>query len=522
MKKTSAPAPDGTLDTSLRRFLYFTAAVNGAAILIVEILGAKMLSPYVGTSHFVWTAQIAVTLVSLACGYWFGGWLVDRSHRLGRLYGCVLLAAVYLAATVPAVEPVAYWCLGFKLAVGALLASLFLFFVPLTLLATTGPFLVRVLTQSVVGVGGQVGRLSAVSTMGSVLGTVLIGYVLIPFLPNSVTMFSTAGALMVLASAYFFGWGRKSGDQMGVAVTIIIGLLVGYSGVVKDRRTEFSGGVQIFRGNSNFGQLQVLQTKLGDRLYYLNDYLTQNGYDPDHKKSINMFTYMLHDLARAYAPRVDNVLCIGMGVGIVPMQFAREGAKVDVVEINAAVVPVAEQFFNFEPQLVNIVIGDGRQFLNQGARKYDAVILDAFLGDSSPSHLMTREAFSAMGRVLKPGGVLVINSFADFDPGKDFFAASLHKTLKAAFKSVLIHADGRGNTFFVASDAPSLALRGEPELEPIHPTCRDRVADAFRTLQQTDPKHGIVLTDDFNPVEFHDAANRETLRRNLAFGMKER
>ena len=520
MKKTPTPAPDATLARSLRRYLYFTAATTGAAILIVEILGAKMLSPYVGTSHFVWTAQIAVTLVSLACGYWFGGWLVDRSHKLGRLYGCILLAAVYLAATVPAVEPVAYWCLGFKLAVGALLASAFLFFVPLTLLATTGPFLVRVLTQSVVGVGGQVGRLSAISTFGSVFGTVLIGYVLIPFFPNSVTMFSTAAALLVLAAVYFFSWGRQSHDQVGVTVAIAVGLLAGYAGVVKDRRTEFSGGEQVFRGNSNFGQLQVLQSKLGDRLYYLNDYLTQNGYDPDHQKSINMFTYMLHDLARAYAPRVEDVLCIGMGVGIVPMQFAREGARVEVVEINPAVVPVAEKFFHFEASRVRLVIGDGRQFLNHGAGKYDAVILDAFLGDSSPSHLMTREAFAAMGRVLKPGGVLVINSFADFDAGKDFFAASLHKTLKAAFKSVLIHADGRGNTFFVASDTPPLTILHPPDLALIHPTCRERVAEAFQTLQETNPQHGIVLTDDFNPVEFHDAANRESLRRNLAFGMR--
>ena len=100
-------------------------------IMIVEILGARMLSPYVGTSHFVWTAQIAVTLVALACGYYVGGKLVDRSPRLGRLYAAILAAGVYLALTVSAARPVAYACLGFSLPVGSLLCSAILYFVPL-------------------------------------------------------------------------------------------------------------------------------------------------------------------------------------------------------------------------------------------------------------------------------------------------------------------------------------------------------------------------------------------------------
>ena len=74
------------MSIGLRRFLYFTAACTGACILVVEILGAKMLSPFLGTSHFVWTAQIAVTLVALSGGYYAGGWLVDQSPKLNRLY----------------------------------------------------------------------------------------------------------------------------------------------------------------------------------------------------------------------------------------------------------------------------------------------------------------------------------------------------------------------------------------------------------------------------------------------------
>ena len=80
MKQKTTAAPVVTLPVGLRRYLYITAALTGAAIMIVEILGAKMLSPYLGMSHFVWTAQIAVTLVALASGYYVGGRLADRAQ----------------------------------------------------------------------------------------------------------------------------------------------------------------------------------------------------------------------------------------------------------------------------------------------------------------------------------------------------------------------------------------------------------------------------------------------------------
>ena len=319
-----------------RRYFYFTAATTGAAIMIVEILGAKMLAPYVGTSHFVWTAQIAVTLVALASGYYCGGRWVDRSPKLGLLYGGIVVAAVYLCGAVSVVEPIAYWCLRFKLALGSLLASVFLFFVPLALLATVGPFLVRLLTHSLQNVGRSVGRLTAISTLGSVAGTLLIGYVLIPLLPNSLTMILTAVALMLVAAAYFLIWGRKAGPVCGALLAV--GLGIG-CGIKAQSRPLLKGEVleEIYRGNSNFGQLQVFQARNDPRRYYLNDYLTQNTYDTNAHQSISMFTYMLHDLARAYTSNLTDVLCIGLGVGIVPMQFAREGIGVDVVEINPAV-----------------------------------------------------------------------------------------------------------------------------------------------------------------------------------------
>jgi spermidine synthase len=278
---------------------------------------------------------------------------------------------------------------------------------------------------------------------------------------------------------------------------------------------------EIHRVNSNFGLLQVLQVKDSPRRYYLNDFLTQNTYDTNRHQGLSMFTYALHGLARAYTPKIDDVLCIGMGIGLVPMDFAREGARVEVVEINPTIVPVAQKFFDLDLTKFTLHIGDGRHFLNETTNHYDAVVLDAFLGDSSPSHLMTREAFAAIRHVLRPDGVLVINAFADPDPENDFFAASLFKTLAAVFPSVRIHRGHSGNTLFIGSLRTNAAPLREPDFAAMHPFVVEEVRDAFRTLRETDPAHGRVLTDDFNPVEFYDAKNRERIRRTLALNMKD-
>src|SRR5258708_13911591 len=219
------------------------------------MLGAKMLSPFVCMSHFVWTAQIAVTLVALACGYYIGGRLADRSEKLSWLYVGILVAGVFLALTVLICEPVAYWCLDFNLAIGSLLASAFLFLIPLALLAMTGPFLVRVITSSVAGVGGNMGRLTSISTLGSFAGTMLVAYLMIPFLPNSVTMYATALALVVICAGYFAVFRRESVKALLSAFVFVagIGAILFLGG-----GDHYKSLVPRFRGNSHFGELRVL------------------------------------------------------------------------------------------------------------------------------------------------------------------------------------------------------------------------------------------------------------------------
>jgi hypothetical protein len=508
----------------LRRFLYLTAGVVGAAIMIVEILGAKILAPYVGTSHFVWTAQIGVTLAALACGYYLGGRFADAPSSLSGLYFAVFAAAAWLALTVVFLKPIAYAFIRLPLAFASLVSSTLLYFAPLALLAMAGPFLLRQITPSISEVGRTAGRLSALNTVGSFIGTATIGYFLIPLVPSSMIMVGTAAFLALLSLVYFFRWGWKFGRGRAFFVLMILSSLgvLGASIDAKASESQDLSSLQVLETReSAFGLLQVARIRQTSQLYFINDYLIQNTYDVAAGKSVSSFTYLLEGLAEAYAPRLERALCIGMGIGIVPRELARKGVEIDTVEINPQIAPLARRYFDLDTSQFHLHIGDGRRFLETTDAVYDAVILDAFIGDSSPAHLMTAEAFAAVKRVLRSDGVVIVNSFADLADPEDFYATSLYRTMESVFTSVRVHGSPSGNALFVASRRPDLAFIRPPDLSAVHGSVRPEVEAAYRFSWTPAQSGGIVLTDDFNPLEFRDAPKREALRRMLALSLKD-
>jgi spermidine synthase len=255
----------------------------------------------------------------------------------------------------------------------------------------------------------------------------------------------------------------------------------------------------------------------------LTDYLPQAFYDFERHECLSAFAPTLHGLAWTYTRGISNALCIGLGGGLVPMELAREGTKVDVVEINPAMGPIARKYFDLDTNGMNLIVGDGRPFVKQCREKYDAIVLDAFLGDGTATHLFTKEAFAEMSRVLRPQGVLVINCFGGPSPGTEFSVASIHRTLAAVFRGVGAFsrpvAGDVSNVYFVASPS-ELNIQRQMDFEKVHPYCRQEVTDIFSMPVQFDPGHGIILTDDYNPIEFYDAANREKVRRGMVEFMR--
>jgi MFS family permease len=497
-------------------FAYLTAAVNGAAVMIIEILGAKMLSPYFGTSHFVWTAQIAVTLLALASGYYAGGRLADRAPGARPLYLAIGAAALFLVGSTTACPTVAAGLLALEvgLPAGTILAALVLFLPALTLLAMTGPVVVKLFSTSVERVGSQVGRISAVSTFGSLAGTLAIGYLLIPFFFNSTIMYLTAAVLAALALSYFLVWDRKAVAIAGAALVCLSAAGAGHAGLGSERFAGSAGKFhEVYARNSNFGMLQVIDNRAGTVRYLLNDQYPQGNYDPVAGMGIMFPINFYYGLMQAYRDLPPSrVLFIGLGVGAGPMSFARHGWSVDAVEINGASAEVAQQWFGVDAGLVNLHIGDGRQFLRTAKGRYDVIVLDAFLGDATPDHLLTLEAFRELRAALVPGGLLLMNANSRRF-GKDFFTTALYRTLQAAFPNVLALDGGNAlNYSYVASEGPLEVLR-EPRLDRVPAGTNERLAATLRRQVVPADPGAFVLRDDFNPLDVREAGNRQELHQ---------
>jgi spermidine synthase len=515
---TASPAEEFGRSMS-RRFIQVAALLIGGAIVAVEILGVRILAPYLGTSHFVWTAQILVTLLALAAGARLGGsWATERDSR-ARLFWLLLFAAFWIGAGIGLTEPLARIGLNMRVAMGSLMVSLALYFPPLMALAACVPILIRESTSTLGHAGRAAGGVFALNSLGGALTAILVASGMATGLANAAVLSAVVCLLFAFALAWSLVVEGGRVENAGILFFVVmVGLLVTYGGTKRILAFDSKQAQELARVDSPYGMLQVVQYRENGHRELLNDGLIQNSYDPARGQSVDLFVVMLHGLARAYADRIDRALCIGMGAGFVPAKFAEEGTSVQVVEINAAVPPLAKAHFGFKAPGVEITIADGRQFLNDGEGSYDAVILDVFLGDSSPSHLLTKEAFESMRQSLEPQGVLVINCFAEFELGSDFFASSLQLTLQHVFRSVVAHSDGAGALFFVASDRTNLRPVRAIEFLAAHPDLVAAANIAFTNVVNPARLNGVLLTDDFNPIEFYDARIREGIRRDFALG----
>jgi len=516
-----AKAADRSASGETGRRELFLVFASGFATLAVEIVGAKLQGPFFGNSHFVWTNQILVTLLALAAGAWLGGRLADRGG--GRAWFPLMfhVAAGWLCLLLPILEKANYFFLRFHVGPGAILASAFFYFVPLTALGAAPPLAAAALIDERRGAGRVAGRVFGVATLGGVAGCAVAGGLLIPSFANEVSLLIAAcGILAVGVWGAWGAWVSIGRGRKRAVVVAFAGLLVliGVAGCLTQLKPRRGLGVEIARHASGHSLLLVMEETESGLRYLMDDFVLQNCFDPARGRSCASFTRALRALTLAYAGVPEKALCVGLGIGVVPMELERAGSDVEAVEIHPGIPTLAEFHFQFDPGAVRVHHGDGRGFLHGRQGEYDVIVLDAFSGDSSPSHLLTREALADAREALRPAGVLILNCIASLEPGRDLFVRSVERTLETVFRECALHVSPGGNLFFVAGDG-DLVPDFERGLEGVDDAFRERVAKTFADRRRALSPGGLVLTDDFNPIEFHDAAYRAAAREKLAWLM---
>ncbi|MBN2566318.1 MAG: fused MFS/spermidine synthase [Candidatus Eisenbacteria bacterium] len=494
-------------------YYYPTVFVTGAAVMVIELLGARILAPYYGTSLFVWSSLITVTLVALAAGYWLGGHVADRVPRAHVLYTIIALAGLAVALIAPIRGPVlrATDALGVR---GGSLASAFLLFtVPMVLLGMVSPYAVRLSTLDIGRLARTAGRLYAVSTFGSFAGTISAGFLLIPTFDVRTILIVVSAALLAVSVCFFVAYRRAWQSTAVIALLAAVALMIPGS-----RGAGLARGMRIVAKQPSFyGEIKVVDR--GPLRFLLVDGGTQSAIDVRNGLGAIDYPVMVELLAYRLCPTGTRALVIGLGAGLIPEALECWGVRTDVIEIDPKIVSMAERYFGFEPAQDEVHIGDGRRYLEETDERYDYVVLDAFAGEMVPVHLLSKEAFKAAGEIMRPGGLLLMNYVGYRSGPRSRVAASIRRTLEAAFANVLTFEAGEegdyGGNIFVASDSPidlSDALRDDPLPFPVHEVIHER-ATVVRPSSPTSDD-AIVFTDEHNPVDLWDVEGRERWRRD--------
>jgi len=492
-------------------YIYVVVTVSGASVLALEILGTRILGPFYGVSLFLWSALITVTLAALAAGYAVGGRWADAGPRLRRLSVLLLLAGIWVVLIPWIRRPVLLLAEPLGLRAAVLLAATVLFFPPLVLLGMVSPYAIRLKASGLEVVGRTAGNLYAVSTAASVAAALLVGFFLIPSIGVSRLTFSTGILLIGTALAGLAGK-EKTAIRVLVIVLSIAAVVAACMGGPRGIRS--ADGLVAFE-ESSYGEIRVVDQE-GIR-YLLIDGGIHTSVVRDVHRWESSYTNVL-DIPKRYIGRPGRMLLIGLGGGAVAKSYAKDGWEVDAVEIDPAVTRIAGEHFGLEPNEASVHHADGRRYLARCDRSYDVIILDAFGSSTIPFHLVTREAFELVAKILAPGGVVAINVHSVGWNG--LIVRSLTATLSASFGQILAlpmaePPDQLGNVVLLAANRPlALSEAKEPEVPMERLTAEYDRFHAWENRFAPETKGAPVLTDDLNPSDLW-AENTNLATRGL-------
>lgn len=498
--------------TFKRTVLYVTVFCTGAAVMIIELLGTRLIAPFYGASLYVWSSLISVTMIALAAGYFAGGLWADRRGK-GGLSLLVALAGLLILLIPWLIRPVLLATDSLGLRGGAFASALILFFPSLMLLGMVGPFAVKLGTSSLDGVGSSAGTLYAVSTVGSVVGTLALGFYLFPLVGSREILAGTGVMLAALAVAV--GWyerGLAASNAPVMSAAALMALALALLPAILSAGHASRGGKFAVRSEheSLYGWVRVIDRPAQD-LRLLSSDASAIGAAGIAANENRLSYQEIVGVLPPLSPPMKKALIIGLGAGFMSQALHdRYGMIVDTLEIDPAVLAAASDYFGFRPR-GKTVIGDARYEIRHLRGPYDLIVHDCFTGGSEPAHLLTVETLRQLRGLLSDNGILAVN-FVAFAGNHDNPAlASVAKTLARVFPHQKTFISEPGKDF---NDFIFLASR-----KPLDPDSALLLPEQKRWLNgrlfAVNDASGVVLTDNLNPLEQLQIRKSEHYRRMI-------
>ena len=491
---------------------YFVLAfIEGATVMAVELFGAKMMTPYYGSSLIVWTTVIGVTLLCLTIGYFVGGKLSMKYKAKNLVFVQLLISAVLIGMMPLIAHPILKFSGLFSFYTGAILSALMIFGFPLIFLGSTSPVIILLATKDVEKSGKNAGIVYSISTIGGIFMTFLLGFFIIEEYGITGPNMYVSGTLLLITSILLF----RGSNKIFMAVVTVIFLLES-SSVYKSSllSADSSDSLNIlYESEGLMGQLRVIDEyypdiNVTDRSMLVNG-IPQTFVDASNGHSYWYYVHMLSTICSS-KPKGSDILLLGFGGGSVANELTKLGFNIDAVEIDKRMYEIAKDYFLFEPKSTNFIVDDARHYLKTSTKKYDVIIFDMIKGEVQPPYALTKESFSEGLKILKPGGQLLVNFQGHFDEKEGLPFRSIVATLKAAgFTNTKFHVEN------CQSDSPCdfiiIGSVEEPEitLDPsrINTCCQNEwfIADLLNGDRTFDSDAGkgdaIVFTDDLPILE---------------------
>ena len=403
---------------SNKLYLYLTEFFAGMSVMAVELGASRLLAPYFSSSQIVWTIIIGTIMIAMALGNLYGGKAADKDPNPDKLYGRIIVAAIWIAAIpvlgkyiIVAISGLLIFTVNSNfLVIAGFVACMVIFVFPLFLLGTVTPSLVKFSVDSLDDSGSVVGKLNASNTIGSIIGTFVPTFISIPAVGTSITFLIFAGILLVLSLAYFISAKVNFRKAKKVPVSIVLYVVCCFLG--HNNSFAFWQTHLTYEGESIYNYLQVYeddnQVVLSTNVLFgvQSVYLKDKG-----------LTGMYYDYAMA-APYMSgihekdkmNILILGNGTGTYATQCERyfDNVEIDAVEIDQKITDLAEQYFEL-PADVNVTTYDGRAYLNAIDEQYDVIMVDAYQDITIPFQMSSVEFFTLVKEHLTEDGVMVVN-----------------------------------------------------------------------------------------------------------------
>jgi len=503
------------MDSHHPRFLYAAVFTSGMTALAVELAASRLLGNVFGASNLVWASIIGLILIYLTLGYFIGGRWADRSPYPSTFYR-ILAWAAFTVGLVPVVSrPVlrfsalAFDQLQMGVLFGSFVAVMILFAIPVTLLGTASPFAIRLAIRDPLEAGRISGRIYAVSTLGSFVGTFLPVLVLIPTIGTFRTFLAFAGMLIVVA---LIGMGLSTGWRGVLRYAWMPILLAGMAWWGVSGPFKSTTG-QIYETESEYNYIEILEIR-GFRYLRLND--GQGVHSVYHPTQLNYDGPWEQVLAAPYfnpAPfepeRVKSMAIIGLAAGTTARQATAVYGpiRIDGYEIDPVIIDLAREYFDMTMPNLNVYTVDGRVGLEQSAEQYDIISVDAYRPPYIPYHLTTQEFFTQVYQHLTDQGVMAIN--IGRGPNDRRMIEALATTIRQVFPSIYVmDLPHSFNSILYATRQPTQASNLAANVlyltgrgDDVHPLLL-YAAQLSLVALQPDPPQSIVFTDDRAPVEW--------------------